>query len=60
MSRRAGILFIAAFGLAGAASAAAQGFTEVTEEAGIRFVHDAGDEGNFSLPEITGAGAGFF
>jgi len=53
---------IAALGLAlaGAGSAAAQGFTEVTEEAGIRFVHDAGDEGNFSLPEITGAGAGFF
>ena len=46
--------------LAGPGSAAAQGFTEVTEEAGIRFVHDAGDEGNFSLPEITGAGAGFF
>ena len=44
----------------GASSASAQGFTEVTEEAGIRFVHDAGDEGNFSLPEITGAGAGFF
>ena len=60
MSRRAGILFIAALGLAGAGFASAQGFTEVTEEAGIRFVHDAGDEGNFSLPEITGAGAGFF
>ncbi len=60
MSRRAGILFIAAFGFAGAGSAAAQGFTEVTEEAGIRFIHDAGDEGNFSLPEITGAGSGFF
>ncbi len=46
--------------VSGAASAAAQGFTEVTEAAGLRFVHDAGDEGNFSLPEITGAGAGFF
>lgn len=53
---------MAALGLAlgAAAPAAGQGFTEVTEEAGIRFVHDAGDEGNFSLPEITGAGAGFF
>ena len=48
------------FVLAGASFASAQGFTEVTDEAGIRFVHDAGDEGNFSLPEITGAGAGFF
>lgn len=53
---------MAALGLAlgAGAPAAGQGFTEVTEEAGIRFVHDAGDEGNFSLPEITGAGAGFF
>ncbi len=32
----------------------------MTREAGIRFVHDAGDRGNLSLPEITGAGAGFF
>ena len=46
--------------LVGPGFASAQGFTEVTGEAGIRFVHDAGDEGNFSLPEITGAGAGFF
>ena len=62
MSRRAGTHFTAALGLALAAAApvGAQGFTEVTEEAGLRFVHDAGDEGNFSLPEITGAGAGFF
>ena len=37
-----------------------RGFTEVTGAAGIRFVHDAGDEGNLSLPEITGAGGGFF
>ena len=44
---------------AGAASGAAQGFVEVTDDAGIRFLHDAGDEGNLSLPEITGAGAGF-
>ena len=62
MSRRAGTHFIAALGLAlcGAGFASAQGFTEVTAETGIRFVHDAGDKGNFSLPEITGAGAGFF
>jgi hypothetical protein len=62
LSRRAGTLLLAALGftVGSAASAFAQGFTEVTEEAGIRFVHDAGDEGNFSLPEITGAGAGFF
>ena len=36
------------------------GFTDITEEAGIRFVHDAGERGRYSLPEITGAGAGFF
>ena len=63
MSRRPGILFAAAAAgcLAAAGSAGAQqGFTDVTEAAGIRFVHDAGDEGNLSLPEITGAGAGFF
>ena len=62
MDRRPGKHFAAALCIAvsGAGSASAQGFTEVTEEAGIRFVHDAGDEGNFSLPEITGSGAGFF
>ncbi len=43
-----------------AASASAQGFTDVTAPAGIVFVHDAGDQGNLSLPEITGAGGGFF
>ncbi len=36
------------------------GFTDVTAAAGIAFVHDAGDEGRLSLPEITGAGGGFF
>lgn len=36
------------------------GFTDITEEAGVRFVHDAGERGNYSLPEITGAGGGFF
>ena len=57
----AGGAALIAFGFPDAGgTAAAQGFTEVTEEAGIRFVHDAGDEGNYSLPEITGAGSGFF
>ena len=61
MSRRAGIQITAALAIVSVSGdAAAQGFTEVTEAAGIRFVHDAGDESNFSLPEITGAGAGFF
>lgn len=35
------------------------GFTDITEEVGLRFVHDTGSE-RHSLPEITGAGAGFF
>ena len=46
--------------LPGSAPVTAQALTEVTESAGIRFIHDAGDEGNYSLPEITGAGSGFF
>ncbi len=57
---RTALRLAAAFTLAFPAAAAAQGFTDVTEEAGIRFVHDAGDQGDLSLPEITGAGGGFF
>ncbi len=41
-------------------AASAQGLRDVTAEVGIRFLHDAGDEGNLSLPEITGSGGGFF
>jgi hypothetical protein len=34
-------------------------FHEITEEAGIDFVHDPGAEGKFALPEIMGSGAAF-
>jgi hypothetical protein len=34
-------------------------FQEITETAGIGFVHDPGAEGKFALPEIMGAGAAF-
>src|SRR5262245_27335480 len=35
-------------------------FTDVTAEAGIRFVHYNGAEGDKLLPETMGAGAAFF
>ncbi len=35
-------------------------FTDITESAGIQFVHDPGTEGKFALPEIMGSGAAFF
>ena len=34
-------------------------FTEITEEASLDFVHDAGAEGQYALPEIMGGGAAF-
>ena len=45
---------------AGFAQERAPGLTDVTEASGLRFLHDAGDRGRYSLPEITGAGGGFF
>ncbi len=38
---------------------AAQLFTEITREAGIDFVHQAGNEGQYRLPEIMAAGGAF-
>lgn len=58
----AGLFTAALLAIAPSAGAARQptaAFTDITEEAGLRFVHDAGSE-RYSLPEITGAGAGFF
>ena len=34
-------------------------FTEITRKVGIDFVHEAGTEGKYELPEIMGAGAAF-
>ncbi len=34
-------------------------FTEITREAGIDFVHEAGNEGKYWLPEIMAAGGAF-
>ncbi len=58
--QRNAFLLAAAFATITSSPATAQGFRDVTAEAGIRFVHDAGDQGDLSLPEITGAGGGFF
>jgi hypothetical protein len=35
-------------------------FTDVTERAGVRFVHEAGAQGKKWYPETIGAGGGFF
>jgi enediyne biosynthesis protein E4 len=35
-------------------------FTDVTEQAGIRFIHEAGANGKKWYPETIGAGGGFF
>lgn len=44
-----------------AASSEAQSkrFTDVTDAVGLTFTHDAGEQGNYLLPEITGSGAAF-
>jgi enediyne biosynthesis protein E4 len=34
-------------------------FTEVTKEAGLKFIHDPGAEGKYLFPEIQGSGGGF-
>ncbi len=34
-------------------------FTEVTDEAGVDFRHETGDEGNWWFPEVMGSGAAF-
>src|SRR5690349_24863761 len=35
-------------------------FADVTEEAGLNFVHDPGPLGNYFLPEVMGSGAAVF
>lgn len=35
-------------------------FADITEEAGLKFVHDPGSVGNYFLPEIMGSGAAIF
>lgn len=34
-------------------------FTEITEQVGLKFVHDPAVEGEYSFPEIQGSGGGF-
>ena len=57
--RRAGTL-LAAFALAGTGAAQESHFVEVTEAAGIRFVHENGAFGEKYLPETMGSGVAFF
>jgi hypothetical protein len=35
-------------------------FADITEEAGLKFVHDPGSVGNYFMPEIMGSGAAIF
>ncbi len=66
---KAGVIIAACFGvLAGlgatggpsSANAGKVRFTDVTAQAGIRFVHNAGKSGKKYLPETLGSGAAFF
>ena len=57
--KRAGTL-LAACGLASAAGAQESHFVEVTEAAGIDFVHENGAFGEKYLPETMGSGVAFF
>ena len=59
------ILVIVASGVASAIALAAPpankvAFTDVTAQAGIKFVHNAGKTGKKYLPETLGSGAAFF
>src|SRR5271165_7258572 len=56
-----GAAILAAFALAAAPSSANKVlFTDVTAQAGIKFVHNAGKSGKKYLPETLGSGAAFF
>src|SRR5580693_4483644 len=59
---KSGIIAVACAAiLAGAASTANKiQFTDVTAQAGIKFVHNAGKSGKKYLPETLGSGAAFF
>ncbi len=54
----AGSLLI--FGTPAAAAQDAPRFEEITENSGVRFVHDPGDLARFPLPAIMGSGAALF
>jgi len=57
----AGLVFLAWMGVAAAPSSASKiQFTDVTAQAGIKFVHNAGKSGKKYLPETLGSGAAFF
>jgi hypothetical protein len=63
-----GILFLfagMAFGCRGPASSDTQvaeppWFVDITEESGLKFVHDAGPVGSYFFPQIQGSGAALF
>jgi hypothetical protein len=58
MSRLAGLLAGIVVGIAGASLAWGEGFTPVTEEAGLSFVHHNGRSGRRLFVEPLGAGVG--
>ncbi len=60
MKRRWWVLLAAAIALIGASPANGPVFTDVTAQAGIRFVHNAGRSGKKYLPETLGSGCAFF
>src|SRR6516165_10684157 len=35
-------------------------FQEITEQAGLNFIHDAGPLGQYFMPEMVGSGSAFF
>ena len=57
----AGVALLAWLGVAAAPPSASKvQFTDVTAQAGIKFVHNAGKSGKKYLPETLGSGAAFF
>jgi enediyne biosynthesis protein E4 len=53
-------LLVAALAIIGAAPTSGPVFSDVTSQAGIRFVHNAGRSGKKYLPETLGSGCAFF
>ena len=60
MKRTWWIFLVAAIAVIGAAPTSGPVFTDVTTQAGIRFVHNAGRSGKKYLPETLGSGCAFF
>ena len=54
------VFFHAYGGLPVAATKEPEWFVDATDQAGIDFIHDAGDIGKFQLPQIHGAGVAVF